>query len=160
MSNTVSPRSLPDACTTWLAQAAGWSLDGLLLPALRAAAEPRDPARVHLCVPVLVCPTVDGKPLIEQCVPAVTKDLSAKGLGILTRHPAVYTEVVIALWDSSYGATNPLDLHFGSVRHSTSIGAGFWQVGIELREHGNIDSSPDMQRLASLAACILPPARD
>lgn len=134
-------------------------LCGSLLAALADAKAPREPDRLHVCVPVLLCPASDRLPLVDQCLPAVTKDLSGTGLGIITRHPVPFSQVIVALWDSTDEANSPLDLHVGTVRHSTSIGAGFWQVGVEI--HGTIDPQENLacRQLAALAQHLLPADR-
>ena len=119
----------------------------------------RAPDRLQACVPLLLCPAHDGIPFVEQYLPAVTKDLSETGLGVLTRHPVPFSQVIVALWDNSDEALRPLDLHVGTVRHSTSIGAGFWQVGVEI--HGPIDAQENLacRQLAILAQHLLPADR-
>ena len=121
------------------------------LPPLFGTARAAD--RSNRTLPVLVAPYSNGKAWAERGAFAVTKDLGDHGLSVISCQPSPELEVVIGIWPYTPHVdvenTDPI-FFVGRVRQCTEIGAGYWQIGIELCE---------VVKCRKLAASLQPLAR-
>jgi len=99
-------------------------------PELKSLLEgPRRDKRVNLTLVVLVVPYVDGKLLINDAFHTVTKEFSATGVGIVLDKQLSLDEVVLGFrWGQEMTY-----LH-AKAKHLSPMGAGFYQLGLELTE--------------------------
>ena len=93
---------------------------------------PRDrgASRSAFCEVVFVIPCGrTGKPDFKSCFPVVSKDICAKGLSLIHNEPIDADPLVIGLQDR----TGPCFVRC-TLEHCTSLGFGFYQVGLHPEE--------------------------
>jgi hypothetical protein len=120
----------------------------------------RETPRNNHSVAILLCPLVRNALAVDHCVPAVTVDLSESGLGVITRHPLECETIGIVLQRpaESHAVAPDYSMATGRIRHNTSIGGGFWHVGVQLLDIlSNQSSIANQKQLRQLASHILPP---
>lgn len=120
----------------------------------------RSEDRYNRSLPVLMAPYEDGEALVGRAVLAVSKDLSDRGVSVICCQSCPETEVVVGMWlftpHNDPDQTEPF-FFVGQIRQCTEIGAGYWQVGIELKE---IVKSKELRaKLNPLAHNLLPKVR-
>jgi len=136
-------------------------LQELLVGNLARSAHPtRESPRNNCSVAILLCPLQDGGFAVDRCVPAITVDLSEAGMGVITRHPLACATIGIVVQRpaETHAAAPDYSLATGTIRHNTSIGGGFWHVGVQLL--GILPASSEIanqQQLRKMASHILPP---
>lgn len=103
---------------------------------------PRLEGRVNLTIAVHVMPWANGRPVVEQSFPAVTKEFSSAGVSIVSDHPLGYEDLVVGLtWQGRISFLR------GQFRHQDPLGAGFWIVGLQLHEVLDQDRWPELKQL-------------
>jgi len=109
--------------------------------------EARGESRSNCMAAALVTPCEKGSLLLDRSVFGITKDWSSQGVAIVAPLAQVSETVVLGILVES-------EPHFllGSVRKTTPIGGGFWQLGIELTELLTLDSSAGLRELLPLVA--------
>lgn len=135
-------------------------LHGLAVGTLGNSGHPaRETPRSNRSVAILLCPVLNDTYIVDRCVPAVTVDFSDGGVGVVTRHPLECSTVAIAVETEGHERTPAsYALASGVVRHNTSIGGGFWHVGIQVTELIQPDGGCENQkRFRQMASHILPP---
>ncbi len=99
-------------------------------PELRALIEgPRLDGRANLTLPIIVVPVEGGRPVVGRAFPALTKDFSGTGISIVLTQPKRLGDLIVAIrWDG--------EMYYlrGEARHLHPLGAGFHQLGVDLRE--------------------------
>jgi hypothetical protein len=136
-------------------------LKELLVGNLAQSGHPtRETPRNNCSVAILLCPLQEDAFLVDHCVPAITVDLSEAGMGVITRHPldCEAIGIVVQRPSENHAAPPEYSLAAGRVRHNTSIGGGFWHVGVQLL--GVLPPSSEVvnqQQLRKMASHILPP---
>jgi hypothetical protein len=137
-------------------------LQELLIGSLGQTGHPaRETPRNNCSVAILLCPLNEESFAVDHCVPAITVDLSEAGMGVITRHPLDCHSIGIAVQRPADKHSDPPDyaLATGRVRHNTSIGGGFWHVGVQLLGLLAADSRlGNEQQLRKMASHILPPS--
>ncbi len=102
----------------------------------------RDETRVPVCIVTLVVPLADGKPQLARHFPTVTKEFSTTGVSIVLDQPRGLEEVILAFrWE------NEMKFIKGSARHVNPMGAGFYQLGIQLSTVVRVDEYPELESL-------------
>jgi hypothetical protein len=88
------------------------------------AANDRHEHRSNTTVPVMIVPYVSGRPLVDEAIPATTKDLSAMGIGLVARQPVEVEEVLIG-----FRSEDEIFFIRAQVKHQQQISADFYQIG-------------------------------
>ncbi|MEX2286276.1 MAG: hypothetical protein WD648_04245 [Planctomycetaceae bacterium] len=93
---------------------------------------PRDrgASRAAFCTVVWVIPSSrSGKFDVKHAFPVIGKDISARGLSLVHNAPVIGDPLVIGLHDK----TGPCFISC-SIEHCTSLGYGFYQIGLRPEE--------------------------
>lgn len=104
---------------------------------------PRLESRVNLTVVALLIPMVDDQPAVEKRFAAVTKEFTTSGLSVVLTSPRDLDQVVVGLrWED--------EMRFirAQAKHLTPMGAGFYQIGLELREMIHVSDCPVLERIS------------
>ena len=110
--------------------------------------EARVEQRANLTVAVLLVPSKDGKPIIEESFAAVTKDFSSNGISLIVRKQFPYGELILGL-PQGEDAPNESELSFihCKVRHQELLTEGIVQLGVQLRLLLDRDEYPELAAL-------------
>ena len=112
--------------------------------------------RYNRTITVLVCPWNSGRPVSEQAAFATTKDISDRGVSVVTPEP-IEGEFVVAFASPESEECEPW--HFlGQAKRSASLGGGFWVTGIEFSEFASANYRRELQVLYPLACRLRPDA--
>jgi len=99
-------------------------------PELTALAEgPRIEGRVNLTIVVQIIPLKDGRPQFDQAFAAVTKEFSTSGMGIVLSGPHPLDELFVG-----FRLESDMKYVRAKAKHLNPMGAGFFQLGIQLSE--------------------------
>jgi hypothetical protein len=102
----------------------------------------RDETRAPVCVVTLVVPLDDGKPQLADHFPTVTKELSTTGVSIVLEQPRGLDELILAFrWERE------MTFLKGTARHLSPMGAGFFQLGVELTKVVSAAEYPELDDL-------------
>ena len=111
-------------------------------PELRALQEgPRLEQRVNLTLVVLVIPVKHDEPQIDKCFATVTKEFSTGGISLVLDSPRSLDRLILGLrWEG--------EMRFIAARacHLSPMGAGFYQLGVELLEMVRIGDCPALAK--------------
>jgi hypothetical protein len=125
-------------------------VQGLMLNVLNNSSEelgmmiegPRLDGRVRLTLVVQVVPVEQGRPQVNQAFAAVTKEFSSMGVSLVVNEPFGLDEVVVGFrWEQSIRFVR------GRAIHLSPMGAGFFQLGIQLKEVVPAGDYPELQKL-------------
>jgi hypothetical protein len=86
---------------------------------------------------------VDDQPAVEKRFAAVTKEFTTSGLSVVLTSPRDLDQVVVGLrWED--------EMRFirAQAKHLTPMGAGFYQIGLELREMIHVSDCPVLERIS------------
>jgi hypothetical protein len=113
-------------------------------PELKALRDgPRVESRVNLTVVTLVIPLHKKRPLVERMFAAVTMEFTTLGVALVLDSPRALEDVALGFrWEGRMKFVR------ARARHLHPIGAGFYQLGLELKE---IISATDYPELRSLS---------
>jgi hypothetical protein len=113
-------------------------------PELKALRDgPRVERRVNLTVVTLVIPFHEKRPLVERMFPAVTKEFTTLGVAVVLSEPRALEEVILGLhWAGKMCFVR------ARARHLHAIGAGFYQLGLELKEMLHAGDYPELRSLS------------
>jgi hypothetical protein len=101
---------------------------------------PRAESRVNLTVVVVVIPVVRRKPVLEKMFGAVTKELTTLGVSVVLNDPRSVDEVIVAFrWEGEMKFVR------AQAKHLTPLGAGFYQLGLELKEVIHVSDCPVLE---------------
>lgn len=90
---------------------------------------PRLEDRVRLTLVVLVIPVEKGRPVIEKMFAAVSKEFSTNGVALVSNERRVAEDVILGFrWEGA------MKFARGEARHLSPMGAGFYQLGVQLSE--------------------------
>ncbi len=112
--------------------------------------EQRAADRTFRCLPVLISPWEKDRAIIEEVAYAVTKDFSDLSVSILLNLPLREGAMLLGFW-----LEGPVYV-LADVIQSSNIGGGFWQVGLALRKILPEGDYPELEKLAPLAARLVP----
>jgi hypothetical protein len=110
--------------------------------------------RYNRTLPVLIWPWQNDGPLIDQCVIAITKDVTDHGMGIILRCEFDFPEMVLALLSGEADEAEPW-FFLGHVVRSELIGGGYTILGVELTQFLNRDGSEAVEPLLPEAKKLL-----
>src|SRR5262245_52250574 len=99
----------------------------------RQTQDERFEGRSNRVIPVLVCPWEADKPVTEQHLFAVTKDLSSDSVGVVLPQPVRADAVVVGFWLGEDVMDEPW-YFVGVPRSLRKIGGGFWTAGVQFTE--------------------------
>jgi hypothetical protein len=103
---------------------------------------PRLEGRVRLCVVVLVVPVEKGKPVLHRTFAAVTKEFSSTGISLIVDSPRAPEEMIIGFrWEGAMRFAR------AEARHLNPMGAGFYQLGVQLVRMIDPDECPELESL-------------
>ena len=105
--------------------------------------------RYNRSLPVLLCAWKNGRPPAAQALFAITKDLSDRGLSVITQMP-LEGEFIVAFALPETEASEPW-YFLGEACRSRAIGGGFWTTGIELSQFVTGTHRRDLAVLQPLA---------
>jgi len=110
---------------------------------LEALAEgPRLESRVRLTVVVLIVPIENGRPAHERTFAAVTKEFSTSGLSLVVSDPNVPEELILGFrWEREMRFVR------AETRHLNPMGAGFYQLGLQLIRMVTPGKYPELESL-------------
>jgi len=117
----------------------------------------RSEERFNRSLPVLVAPYENGKVSIEGGAFALSKDLCDHGVSVISCQSCPETDVVVGMWlYTPHIDKDDVEPFFflGRVRQCAELGAGYWQIGIELKEV--VKSHKLLAELKPLALKLLP----
>jgi len=122
----------------------------------QADGQSRRENRFYRTVPVLVCAWDKGKPKTDQVIWSVTKNISTHGLGLIVDQHVETETLLVGFWMSRQDPSQPW-FFLGANQYSTSIGGGFYSLGIELSEFVNGKHRAELASLLPFAGHLLPP---
>ncbi len=110
--------------------------------------EARVEQRANLTIAVFIVPSKDGKPIIEEAFPAVTKDFSSNGISLIVREQFPYDELILGLphGENAPGESELSFVHC-KVRHQKPLAEGIVQLGVQLRLLLDRDEYPELTAL-------------
>jgi hypothetical protein len=113
-------------------------------PELKAMREgPRVESRVNLTVVTLVIPFHKKRPLVERMFAAVTKEFTTLGVALVLSEPRAFEEVILGFqW------AGRMNFVRARARHLHAIGAGFYQLGLQLKEMIHAGDYPELRSLS------------
>lgn len=112
--------------------------------------------RYNRTFPTLLCPWNNGFPSAEEAEFAVTKDISDRGVSVVTVKP-IDGQLVVAFTLPKGEASDPW-FFLGQTVRSAPIGGRHWVTGIELTEFITNDYRHELRDLYPLAQQLLPDA--
>lgn len=81
---------------------------------------------------------------MESAFTAMTKNVSARGLGVIANRSVLATEVLICL-----SGKPDAKLLRAAVRHQVKLGLGWFQLGVEVTQVVNKSEYPQVSRFAA-----------
>jgi hypothetical protein len=104
---------------------------------------PRQEDRVRLTVVVLVIPVEKDRPVVEKMFAAVTKEFSTTGVALVSNEKRVAEDVILGFrWEGA------MKFARGKARHLSPMGAGFYQLGVQLSEVVFPGDYPELRSVA------------
>jgi len=104
---------------------------------------PRAEDRVRLTVVVLVIPVEKKRPAVQKMFAAVTKEFSSGGVALVSNEQRVAEDVVLGFrWEGAMKFVR------GAAKHLSPLGAGFYQMGVELSEVVYPGDYPELQSIS------------
>ena len=89
--------------------------------------------RYNRTIPVVLCPWINDKPVMEHASIVLTKDMCDRGVGIILQRPLNDDEVAIGFNIGEPSMQEPWFFR-AKVQRNYAIGGGFWLAGLELEE--------------------------
>jgi hypothetical protein len=103
---------------------------------------PRLEKRVNICLAVLVVPVEAGRPLADEAFTAVTREFCATGLALVLDKPTTLSELIIGFpWEDE------MTFLRATVKHSSPMGGGFYQIGLQATEVVHPGDFPELRSL-------------
>ncbi len=104
---------------------------------------PRAESRVNLTVVVLVIPIIRGQPDTGKMFAAVTREFNLQGLSLVLNNPRALDKVILAFrWDGGMKFVR------AKARHLSPMGAGFYQLGMQLEEMVHPSDCPALEEIS------------
>src|SRR3989304_3816518 len=104
---------------------------------------PREEARVNLTVVVLVIPLHKDRPLVERIFAAVSKEFTTLGVALVLDEPRAVEEVILGFrWEGN------MQFVRARARHLHPLGAGFYQLGLQMKEMVHVADYPALQSIS------------
>ena len=100
--------------------------------------ELRATSRQNRVLPTILIPVEKNEPVVGEATPALTKDVSDDGVGLVLHQPLHVEQVAIGLWLAE--EETPWFFQ-GEVRQNSRIGGGYWVIGVKLTEVLNVTES-------------------
>jgi hypothetical protein len=122
----------------------------------RQAQDERFESRSNRVIPVLICPWEDGKPVPDQYLFALTKDLSSDSAGVVLPQPVRTEGVLVGFWLGEDVMEEPW-YFVGRMVSQRKLGGGFWTAGIQFTEFLTSASRDAVAPLQPLAARLPAP---
>jgi len=129
----------------------------LTTPNLATTSEGRSENRYNRCIPTLLSPWQDDRPLVDECTIGLTSDMADCGVGLVLNQPFRAEAAVVGYWIPCDTMCEPW-FFLGNIRRNQAIGGGFWAVGIELTEFANPNHVETLSVLKPLSAKLRLPA--
>jgi hypothetical protein len=113
-------------------------------PGLKALRDgPRVESRVNLTVVCLVIPFHKKQPLVQRMFAAVTMEFNTLGVSLVLDSPRALEDVILGFrWEGRMSYVR------ARARHLDPIGAGFYQLGLELKEMIYVGDHPELRLLS------------
>jgi len=123
--------------------------------------EQREQRRVNRSLPVLLAPWVGKRPLVDQAVTAMTKDIGDVSVGVVMQKPLAAVEQValgfmLPVRDGTNLESEP-SFVLGNVRQIAPIGGGYWLAGIELDRILGTSGGAHFDELVAMTKQLTPP---
>jgi len=113
--------------------------------------------RYNRTFPVLCCPFEENAAGVDEAFFGINRDISETGLSIVVPARIVTPlECFVGVWASRRQSDQPWFFLAKAVR-SGPVGAGFWVVGIEIKEFAGASYCDLLQPLRPMAERLLPP---
>lgn len=104
---------------------------------------PRQEDRVRLTVVALVIPVDKNRPVVEWMFAAVTKEFCSSGVALVSNEPRVAEDVILGFrWEGT------MKFARGKARHLSPMGAGYYQLGVQLSEVVSPGDYPELRSVA------------
>jgi hypothetical protein len=123
----------------------------------RQAQDERFETRSNRVIPVLICPWEDGKPLPDDYLFALTKDLSSDSAGVVLPQPIRTEAVLVGFWLGKDVMEEPW-YFVGRLMAQRKLGGGFWTAGIQFTEFLSSTALNTVAPLEALAARLPAPS--
>lgn len=115
----------------------------------------RSTTRYGRTLPVLLVPWQDDAPLVDAACFAVTRNISDGGFGLILTEPFRHPRVCLAIYIPDDPA-NKACFFLANCKHLTSIGGGYWTLGIELTDYASDTCPEKLGAFEGLAAHLQP----
>lgn len=104
---------------------------------------PREEGRVRLTIVALIIPVEGKRPKTEQAFAAVTREFSTRGVSIVLNEPRGLDEVILG-----FRVARELQFVRAKAKHLNPMGAGFYQIGMQMTEMLSPADYPELETLA------------
>jgi hypothetical protein len=108
--------------------------------------------RYQRCIPVLVAPWHDGRPVVEEAQFAVTHSLCDQGMAAVLTKPFETAELCIGFWLTAADPQSQPCFFLGTRRHLIPIGGGFLNMGVEFTCYASEAHFEELRALEPLLA--------
>jgi hypothetical protein len=103
---------------------------------------PRLEGRANLTIVVRVVPLEKGQPRFGQTFAAVTKEFATAGVSLVLHEPKALDEAILCVrWEGA------MKYILGKAKHLNPMGAGFYQVGLKLRQMVHPGDYPGLEKI-------------
>ena len=107
--------------------------------------EARLEQRANLTIAVFVVPSKDGKPILEEAFPTMSKDFCSNGISLIVREQFSYGELLLGLPPGDADSGEPgLSFVQCKVRHQEPITEGYVQLGVQVRRLLDREEYPEL----------------
>lgn len=103
---------------------------------------PRAETRGNLTLVVLVVPMEKGRPQPDQAFTAVTKEFGTSGVGLVLDSPRPLNDLVLGI-----RFQGEVKFVRAEAKHLTPMGAGFYQLGLKLKEMLHVGDYPELKKV-------------
>jgi hypothetical protein len=87
----------------------------------------REEPRVPLTMAVYVVPCKDGRPQVDLAFACATKEIATRGVALVVDEPVAFDEALLGM-----NCEQQMWWLHSEVRHVSPLGAGLWQVGLQI----------------------------
>ena len=99
----------------------------------RLSQDERFEGRSNRVIPVLICPWEGGRPVPDEHLFALTKDLSSDSAGLVLPQPVRASAIVVGFWLGEEVMDEPW-YFLGRAQSLRKMGGGFWTAGVQFTE--------------------------
>lgn len=116
----------------------------------------RGDRRFNRSLPLVVTPSVRGKPDIKNSLMALTQDFSDRGIALVALEPLQGEEYFVSVWPTMGDFEEPIHLKC-LLANCRNIAHGFWTCGFAIDNVMNLEHMNDMLPLTKVCGNALRP---